>query len=179
MIAVSATRTGRPRARIRETPITRWPGLSIDDAANLLERDREIARHAGHHRVGVALRDHRGGEKVAVLVDHALAVAQQEAAAAAAARRGIARRARCVRKPRVVDLDALFREIEAGLLGDRAHAILAPDQDRRAETLIDERIGGADDLLFLALGEHDALGHAAHALDDALHGAGDRIAARR
>ncbi len=83
-----------------------------------------------------------------------------------------------LRKPRVVDLDALLGEIEAGLLGDRAHAVLAPDQDRRAETLIDEGIGGADDLLLLAFGEDDALGHAPHALDDPLHGAGDRIAAR-
>ena len=84
-----------------------------------------------------------------------------------------------LREPGVVDLDALLVEIEAGLLGGRAHAILAADQDRRAEALVDEGIGGADDLLLLALGEHDALGHAAHALDDALHRAGDRVAARR
>ena len=64
-------------------------------------------------------------------------------------------------------------------VGDLAHAILAPDQDGRAEPLVDEGIGGADDLLLLALGEDDAFGIAAHALDDALQGAGDRIAPRR
>ena len=65
------------------------------------------------------------------------------------------------------------------LVGDAAHAVLAPDQDRRAEPLVDEGIGGADDLLLLALGEDDALGIAAHALDDPLQRAGDRIAPRR
>ena len=63
--------------------------------------------------------------------------------------------------------------------GGRAHAVLAADEDRRAEPLVDEGIGGADDLLLLALGEDDALGHAPHALEDALHGARDRVAARR
>ena len=56
-------------------------GLGVDAAAHVLERDREVARDAGHHGVGVAERHHAGGEMVAVLVDQALAVALQEALA--------------------------------------------------------------------------------------------------
>ena len=56
------------------------PGLGIDDAAHVLERDREIAGDAGHHGVGVAERDHAGGEMVAVGVHQPLAVAHQVAA---------------------------------------------------------------------------------------------------
>ena len=70
-------------------------------------------------------------------------------------------------------------EIETGVGRDLAHAILASDQDRRAEALGDEGMGGADDLLLLALGEHDPFGEAPHALDDPLQRAGDRVAPRR
>ena len=110
-------------------------GLVVDDAPHLFERDREIARHAGHHRVGVALRDHRRGEVIAVLVDHPLAVAEQEAAALQPLVEELRVERVALREPRVVDLDALLLQIEAGLLGDRAHALLAADQDRRAEAL--------------------------------------------
>ena len=53
------------------------PGLGIDHVTDVLERHREIAGHAGHHGVGVAERDHAGGEMVAVLVHQPLAVAHQ------------------------------------------------------------------------------------------------------
>ena len=56
-------------------------GLRIDAAPHVLERDREIAGDAGDHGVGVAERDHAGGEMIAVLVDQALAVALQVAVA--------------------------------------------------------------------------------------------------
>ncbi len=57
------------------------PGLGIDAAPHVLERHGEIARDAGDHGIGVAERDHAGGEMIAVLVDQALTVALQEAVA--------------------------------------------------------------------------------------------------
>ena len=132
-------------------------GLLVDDPPDLIERDREIARDAGHQRVGVALRDHRGGEGIAVGVDEALAVAQEIAAPLQALVEELRVEGVALREPRVVDLDALVGEVEAGLLRRRLHAILAPDQDRRPQALADERIGGADDLRLFALGEDDAL----------------------
>ena len=55
--------------------------LGIDAAADIVERHREIARDAGHHRIGIAERDHAGGEMIAVLVDQALDVALEKALA--------------------------------------------------------------------------------------------------
>ena len=78
-----------------------------------------------------------------------------------------------------MDLDSLVRKVEARRFGGGAHALFAADQDRRAEPLIDERTGGVDDLLFLALDEDNAFWRASHALDDPLHGAGDWVAPRR
>ncbi len=62
--------------------------------------------------------------------------------------------------------------------GGFAHAVLAADQHRGAEPLLDEARGGADHLLFLAFGEHHPLGLAAQPLENALQHAGDGIAAR-
>ena len=56
-------------------------GLLVDDTPDILQRVGEIARDAGHHGVGVALRDHRGGEMIAVGVDEPLAIAEQKAPA--------------------------------------------------------------------------------------------------
>ena len=56
-------------------------GLGVDEAAHVVERGRIVARHAGHHRVGVAERHHAGGEVVAVVVDQPLGVAEQVALA--------------------------------------------------------------------------------------------------
>ncbi len=61
--------------------MTRWPGLGSMQSPHVFERDREIAGDAGDHRVGVAERDHAGGEMIAVLVDQPLAVAHQVALA--------------------------------------------------------------------------------------------------
>jgi hypothetical protein len=55
--------------------------LGIDAAPNVLERNREIARHARDHGIGVAERDYAGGKVIAVLVHQPLAVALQEALA--------------------------------------------------------------------------------------------------
>ena len=85
---------GRARAT-SETPITRWPGFGSMHAADVVERDRVVAGDAGDHGVGVAQRHHAGGEMVAVLVDQALAVAEQDSPRAAAARRGSRHRPRC------------------------------------------------------------------------------------
>ena len=54
-------------------------GLWIDAAPHVFECHGEIAGHAGDHGVGIAERDHAGGEVIAVLVDQPLAVALQEA----------------------------------------------------------------------------------------------------
>ena len=75
-----------------------------------------------------------------------------------------------------MDLDALA-DVDAGAVGGGAHRLLAADQDRRAELVVDEAHRGADRLLLLALGEDDALRRAADALEDALQRADDRVAA--
>ena len=81
-------------------------GFRIDAALHVLERHGEIAGHAGQHGVGIAERDHAGGEMIAVLVDQPLAVALQKAVALQplVQIRGIGRVAR--RQPRIDDLDA-------------------------------------------------------------------------
>jgi hypothetical protein len=70
----------RPRATTSETADDAVSGFWIDHAPHFLQRDREIARDAGHHCVGVVHRHHAGRERVAVLVHHALTVADQVAA---------------------------------------------------------------------------------------------------
>ena len=104
--------------------------LVIDDAAHLFERDREIARHAGDHRIRVALRDHRRREIIAILVDQALAIAKQEAPPLQPLIKELRIDRVARREPRIVNLDAFLREIEAGVRRDLAHAILAADQNR-------------------------------------------------
>ncbi len=64
------------------------------------------------------------------------------------------------------------------LLGGRAHAILAADEEHGAEPLLDEGGRGADDLLLLALGEHHALGASPQPLEHAREHASHRIAPR-
>src|SRR5271166_3619605 len=55
--------------------------LVVDHAPHFLERDREVAGDARHHRVCVAPGDHRSAEGVAVLIDQPLTIAQQVALA--------------------------------------------------------------------------------------------------
>ena len=63
-------------------------------------------------------------------------------------------------------------------VGGLAHAILAADQQRGAEPLLDESGRRADHLLFLAFGEHHALRLAPQPLVHAREHARDRIASR-
>src|SRR5262249_5891782 len=57
-------------------------------------------------------------------------------------------------------------------------AVLAADEQGCAQSLVDEARGGADHLLFFALGEDDALRPSPQPLVDALENPGHRIAAR-
>ena len=141
-------------------------GLGIDAAPHVLERDGEIAGDAGHHGVGVAERDHAGGEMIAVLVDQALAVALQKTVALQplVEIRGIGGIARGQR--RVDDRDAAA-ELDAERLRRLAHAALAADQERAAEPLVHEARRRADHLLLFALGEDDAPRLPAQPLKDA------------
>ena len=154
-------------------------GVGVDDAPDVVERGRIVARDAGDHRVGVAQRHHAGGEMVAVVVDQPLGVAEEVALALQPLVEEVGIDGVALRQARVDDLDAGFCEVDAGELRVLAHDLLASDQDRRAELLADIGDGGAHDLLLLALGEDDALGLAAHAVVDALQRRGDRVAAGR
>ena len=74
-----------------------------------------------------------------------------------------------------MDLDILVGDVEARPLRVLLDALFAADENGGAQPLVHEGHGGAHDLLLLALGEDDALGIAAHPLEDALQGAGHRI----
>src|SRR5258707_1382920 len=104
---------------------------------------------------------------IAVLVDHALAIALQIAVAlqplVEIGRIGrIARRHR-----RIDDLDAAA-ELDPERFRRFAHATLAAAQQRGAKALMHERRRGADHLLFLAFGKDDAALLPAQALEHAL-----------
>ena len=116
---------------------------------------------------------------VAVVVDQPLAVAEQEALALQALVEIVGIDAVAARQPGVDDLDALLVEVDAGVPGVLLDDVVAADQDRRAEPLVDVGDGGAHHLLLLALGEDDALGLAPHAVVDALQRRGDRVAPGR
>ena len=150
-------------------------GLGIDAAADVLERHREIAGDPGHHGVGVAERHHAGGEMIAVLVDQAMHVAQQEAFALQPLIEIGRVGAVALGKGRIDDLDAVA-ELDPEPARGLAHPVLAADQERAAQSLMHEARGGADHLLLLALGEHHALRPPAQALVDALQDAGHRVA---
>src|SRR5260370_35123378 len=107
--------------------------LRIDAAPHLFQRHREITRHTRDHGIGIAERDHAGGEMIAVLVDHALAVAL-EIAVALQPLIEIGRIGRIARRHRRIDdLDAAA-ELDAEGLPRLAHAALAAPQWRGAET---------------------------------------------
>jgi hypothetical protein len=174
--AVSATMTVRPAQRDghADHPMA---GLGIDNAAHILQHCRIVAGHARDHGVGIAQRHHRRGEMVAVVVDQALAVAEEEALALHLLVEMVGIDRVAAREARIDDLDAVAVQLDAGIAGGLAHDLLAADQNGGAEALIHEGDGGAHDLLLLALGEDDALRLAAHAVIDALEGRSDRIAA--
>ena len=164
--------TTRQDHRNPDNPVTR---LIVDHAPDLFERDREIARYAGHHGVRIALSNHGGAKVVAILVDHPLTVSQQITLALEPLVQELRIKRIALREPGVVDLNPFIGEIQACPLRRSADTLLPANEDRCAKPLGHERIGGADDLLFLALREHDAFRQPAYALHDSLHGPGDRI----
>ena len=115
------------------------------------------AGQAGDHRVGVAVRHHAGGEHVAALVHQALAVAEQQPDALLAPIEELGVGPVVLGQPGIVDLDAV-EAADAHALQRLRDAVLAADQDRRAQPLIAPGDRGADALLLLAFREHDALG---------------------
>ena len=152
-------------------------GLGIDHALHIRECDREITGHAGHHGVGIAERNHAGGEMVAVLVDQALAIAQQIAAPLQPLVQEVEVDGVAGRHASIDDLDA-FAELDAGLACGLAHQVLAADQQRGPQPLVHETGRGADYLLFLALREHHTFRLSAQPCEDLHQRSGDRIAPR-
>ena len=119
-------------------------------------------------------RHHAGAEDVAIRVHHALAVAEQIPFALQA----LVEEFGVLCRPlgdEGIDQGELLAELDARLLEGRLDALSAADEDGRAEAVVQEHVGGAHHLLLLALGEDDALGVAAHLLEDALQPAGHRI----
>ena len=93
---------------------------------------------------------------IAILIDQALTVARQKALAlepfVEIGRIGGV----SLRQPRVDDLDSAA-QIDAEIAGGFAHTLLATDQQRSSQPLLNKAQGRADDLLLLAFGEDDAL----------------------
>src|SRR5271154_4948402 len=112
--------------------------LVVDHAPDFLQGDREVPGDAGHDRIGVSARDHGGSEVIAILVDHALAIAKQIALPLQPLIEELGVNRIALREPRVVNFNALVREVETRGLRDIAYAILPSNQNRLAETLIDE-----------------------------------------
>ena len=127
-ISVSAMKIVLPRMpSISVRPNAMPPVAGLDRMADVVQADRGGAGQAGDHGVGVAGRHHAGGEHVAVLVDHALAVALQEAAALQPAVQELDIFAVGAGQPGVVDLDP-FDDAEA----EARHA--SPARDPRGRS---------------------------------------------
>ena len=150
-------------------------GLRVNAAAHVLERDREIAGDPGDQRVGVAERQHAGGEMVAVLVDQTVAIALQEAFALQPFVEMVGIGVVALRERRIDDSDAAAK-LDAERGRALAYAILAADQERAAQSLLHKTRGGADHLFLLAFREDHALRAPPQPLVDALQHTGDRIA---
>ena len=108
-------------------------GLGVDHAADVAQHAHVVAREAGDHGIGVALGDHAGAEDVAVLVDQALAVAEQQALALAAAVEELGVGAVPGAEAGVVDLEGRLGQAQARALRGLADQVLAADQHRGAE----------------------------------------------
>ena len=116
-----------------------------------------VARQPRDHGVGVALGDHARGENVAVLVDHALAVAEQLAFALHALVHGVDVTLRRFGQFGVGDLHPV-QVGQAQFAQFLVHFCFAADQNGKPIACIVERHGGADGFLFFAFGEHHAAG---------------------
>jgi hypothetical protein len=139
----------------------------IDHAPYIFQHGRIIARHARHHAVGMAKRDHAGAEHIAVEVHKPLRVALQEAEALLTLIEIIRIGRVLVGHARIHDLQVcVFRHANQRHV---AHDLLfAADQNGlpKLELLIRKR--RADHCWLLAFGEHDALGAAPHRILHAL-----------
>ena len=95
--------------------------------------DDKLRVSAGDHRIGIAAGDHGGGENVAVLVHHALAVAIEHALALQAVIEvlGVVRVVRAT-GARCGSRCPLPATVRPDLLHRLTDALLAADQDRRA-----------------------------------------------
>ncbi len=148
--------------------------LLVDHPADVVERGHVVAGEARDHGVGIAQRHHAGAEHVAVEIDQALAVAEQEAAPLVAAIEQLGVGAVAGRDPGVDDLQPVG-QLDAQRLGGLRHPLLAADQDRRAHAVVQPGDRGPDRGPFLAFREHHPLGLGAHPVDDQLHAGSARI----
>ena len=149
-------------------------GAVVDGLAHIVERDGEVAGEACHHRIGIAHGDHAGCKDVAILIDHALTVTQQEAIALKA----------FIKEVRVVDIalgDAGVRNLDILIEFQTAarHRFLdlrlATDQDGATEAGAGIAVGGADHAVFLAFRKHNTLRRHTYLAEHALQRAGNGI----
>src|SRR6266481_990986 len=86
--------------------------LGVENAGDLIEARGKASREAGHHRVGIPFGHHAGGEDIAVLVDHALAIAIERTLALQSAIKKGGIFAVMLRQAGITDFDT-FRLLEA------------------------------------------------------------------
>ena len=116
---------------------------------------------------------------IAVVVDETLAVAEEVALPLHPLVEIVRVDRISARKARVDDLDTGAVEVDPRIAGIFLDHVVATDENRCAELLVRVCHGGAHHLLFLTLGEDDALRLATHPIINALQGRGDRIATGR
>ena len=143
-------------------------GTSVEHPAHVAEARIEAARQPGDHGIGLAGGDHAGGEDVAVLIDHPLAIAERLALALQPCVKKVGIFVPAAVEPRVVDLQ-LQRAVQPQIRKLLLNQILAADDNRRAEPGALENVRRPDRLLLLALGEHHALRVLAHGVEYELH----------
>ena len=168
-------KTVRPRATMTVSAEDAGRRAGSIDPQHVLEHVAVVAGEAGDHGVGVAARHHAGAEDVAVLVDQALAVAEQQAVALLAVVEVLGVLAVVLRQAGVVDLDALGARRGPCPAWSGARAPRARSGSACRCRCCARRARREMHLLLLALGEHDAARVGAHAVDDQLHPAGRRV----
>ena len=131
-------------------------GLVVDHHPHLAQRLAERARRAGDHRVGLAQREHRRGKDVAVLVDHPLDLAAQQAVALVLGVDEVDG-APDQRRIAAVEHFIVLRIVDPELL-QQVVDVLAADQHRRAVAGFLEGDRGAQHVGLLAFREQHALG---------------------
>src|SRR5690606_19180400 len=139
-----------------------------DDLQRRTDRLGIVLAQAADERVGVAHRDHHRAE--AGRPRDARARFHQREALALALLPEVLRVALAVLAGAgLLDVDRVQRDAE--LLGGRAHAILAAQEDRDCDAVVGEDLRGADDFRILALGEDHALGLTLRARRETAHDA--------